>query len=240
MTDTILPSHTQLADTFAEVAKLLIAAPDSAHAFTTIVDLGVRTVPGAQHSGLTMLRNGIFHTPVATDELPERVDAIQYELGSGPCVDAVLDDDIYVSGDVSRDSRWPEFGTRAAAETGVRSMLSYRLYFEDDDSLAGLNFYSTATDAFDETAISIGTVFATHAAIAVAAAHRLNKVTNLEHAVASNREIGIAIGILMATQLRTREQAFDLLRIASQSSHRKLRDIANDVAETGTLDLPGR
>ena len=36
----------------------------------------------------------------------------------------------------------------------------------------------------------------------------------------------------------TQQQAFDLLRIASQHTHRKLVDIATEVAETGTLELP--
>ena len=33
----------------------------------------------------------------------------------------------------------------------------------------------------------------------------------------------------------SRSRAFDLLRIASQNSNRKLRDVAADVAHTGTL-----
>jgi hypothetical protein len=36
----------------------------------------------------------------------------------------------------------------------------------------------------------------------------------------------------------TRQQAFDLLRISSQHTHRRLADIAVDVADTGTLELP--
>jgi hypothetical protein len=36
----------------------------------------------------------------------------------------------------------------------------------------------------------------------------------------------------------TRDQAFDLLRIASQHRNRKLSDIATEVAETGALELP--
>jgi AmiR/NasT family two-component response regulator len=43
------------------------------------------------------------------------------------------------------------------------------------------------------------------------------------------------MGVLMARLLVTREQAFDLMRIASQRTNRKLRDIAEDVLETGTL-----
>lgn len=46
------------------------------------------------------------------------------------------------------------------------------------------------------------------------------------------------MGVLMARLKIPREQAFGLLRMASQSSNRKLRDIATEVVGTGTLDLP--
>jgi ANTAR domain len=36
----------------------------------------------------------------------------------------------------------------------------------------------------------------------------------------------------------TREQAFDLLRIASQNSNLKIRDVAEEVGDTGTLPCP--
>jgi GAF domain-containing protein len=234
----MLPSYKQLADAFAAIAKRMIAAPDLEQAFTTIVELGISMVPGAQHGGITILRHGTFETPVASGDLPRTVDAIQYAVGTGPCVDAVLDDTMYRSGDISRDTRWPEFGGRAADETGVRSMLSFPLYLENDSSLGGLNFYSTETNAFAETATAIGTVFATHAAIALAAAQRQATVTNLYRALESSREIGTAMGILMTRELLTRDQAFDLLRLASQRSHRKLRAIASEIVDTGMLDLP--
>jgi hypothetical protein len=67
---------------------------------------------------------------------------------------------------------------------------------------------------------------------------QLTRATNLEEALATNREIGQAIGILMATDHVTAEQAFEQLRTASQHTHRKLREIAADVAETGALTLP--
>ena len=61
---------------------------------------------------------------------------------------------------------------------------------------------------------------------------------NLEQALISNREIGVAIGVLTARHLMTQQQAFDLLRMASQRTHRKLRDVARDVAETGDITFP--
>ncbi len=64
------------------------------------------------------------------------------------------------------------------------------------------------------------------------------QVTNLELALTSARRIGAAIGILMARHVITDEQAFDLLRVLSQTTHRKLRDVAEDVIVTG--ELPSR
>jgi hypothetical protein len=42
----------------------------------------------------------------------------------------------------------------------------------------------------------------------------------------------------MATLEVTEPQCFDLLRIASQATQRKISDLAQIVAETGTLELP--
>lgn len=64
------------------------------------------------------------------------------------------------------------------------------------------------------------------------------KATNLHRALDSNREIGAAMGILMARHQLTSEQAFDLLRRTSQRAHRKIVAIAADVIETGELELP--
>lgn len=64
------------------------------------------------------------------------------------------------------------------------------------------------------------------------------QVANLETALSSNRDIGTAIGILMNAHLVTQEQAFSMLRTASQHGHRKLREIANEVIFTGSIPTP--
>lgn len=51
----------------------------------------------------------------------------------------------------------------------------------------------------------------------------------LEAAVGTREIIGQAQGILMEREGRTRRGAFDLLRIRSQRTNRKLRDVATDV-----------
>ena len=54
----------------------------------------------------------------------------------------------------------------------------------------------------------------------------------------SNREIGVAVGILMANHQLTDEQAFDLLSRVSQRTNRKLRLVALEVARVGAIELP--
>ena len=50
----------------------------------------IDAVPGAEYAGITLAdRHGKLETPAATHPLVHRVDALQYELNQGPCVDAV-------------------------------------------------------------------------------------------------------------------------------------------------------
>jgi hypothetical protein len=234
--DPVASLHQELADRFADLAGELAPAPDLASAFTVIAEHGLRTVEGAEHASITILRRGEFETPAATSDLPRRVDAIQYELTSGPCVDAVLEDTVFRTGDLETDARWPVFGRLAFERTGVRSMLAVRLYSEEPGVSAALNLYAVKREAFADSSVPVAIVLATHASLALTAAGRREQIVNLEQALAASREIGIAIGVLMTRHLVTQQQAFDLLRMASQRSHRKLRDIATRVVETGDVD----
>jgi hypothetical protein len=72
----------------------------------------------------------------------------------------------------------------------------------------------------------------------LAVAVERDKAAHLQLALVTNREIGQAIGILMSTYKLTSQQGFDLLRMASQHTHRKLREVATEVCETGMLELP--
>jgi hypothetical protein len=231
-----LSEEQELLKSFASVNTLLLQAKNTREALQMLTELAVEMVPAAEYAGVSELRRGQFDTTASTGDVPRQVDAIQYSLGYGPCVDAVLDHAVYLSGNITQDDRWSDFGRQAQQETGVTSMLSYRLFLEENSSLCGLNFYSSKADAFDANDVKAGSMLATHAALAFAAAERQDKLVNLEFALGSNRNIGIAIGIIMATRLVTDEQAFDLLRIKSQGTHRKLRDVASEVIRTGTLD----
>ena len=228
----------ELAELFAELGRDLMSERGLDGTLGLISSRSVTLIPRAQDAAVSRGRRGVFETVGQTSELPLRVDQIQYDLGSGPCVDAALEQCIYRTGDLAADQRWPEFGRRAAAEYGIHSMLSTRLFLEGDDMVAALNLYSAVRDAFEESDETVALMLATHASTAMVSARLHEQVHNLERALRSNRGIGVAIGVLMNQYKITKEQAFDLLRLASQHGHRKLVDVALDVTETGTLELP--
>jgi hypothetical protein len=228
-----------LTQSYAWMGRLLVGFEHPEDVFRAVTTIGTQRVPGAQEAGITRYHRGFLDTIAATGDIVEVTDQIQYRHGSGPCLAAIDTDGVFRSGDVAGDSRWPEFGREAAETTGIRSMLSFRLYVEDaDDIVTSLNFYSTELDAFDEWAETVGLLLATHGALAAANAWAREKSENWQRAVESNREIGVAIGILMHSHKITKEDAMALLRVASQRSNRKLADLAAEVSETGQLVLP--
>lgn len=202
--------------------------------------LAAELLPHSDHCGITLIRaNARPRTIAATDGLPEAVDALQYRLHQGPCLDAADSAALVLTDDLAEDRRWPQFGNRCVDETGVRSMLSLRLPVRGTDR-AGMNFYATRPASFDELDLRVGSILATFAALAVEGELHERDTANLEAALRTNRQIGTAVGILMATEKVTEDNAFQLLRQASNHLNRKLVDIAEQVHLTGRLPGPPR
>jgi transcriptional regulator with GAF, ATPase, and Fis domain len=198
-----------------------------------VVQACVTQIDGADHAGITLLTGDSVSTPAASDELVRIIDRHQYATGEGPCLTAAIDHEAVVRvADLTLDTRWPKFSA-AVVGLGVRSMLAFQLY-TDSDTIGGLNIYARTPDAFSDDSVHTGTLLAAHAAVAVAAASHSE---HLRTALASRDAIGQAKGILMERYKITADQAFDLLIAASQQTHRKLKDIASDLAATGELTV---
>jgi AmiR/NasT family two-component response regulator len=64
------------------------------------------------------------------------------------------------------------------------------------------------------------------------------EIEHLRTALASNRRIGVAVGILVARRGLTEQQAVDLLKTASQRLNRRVRDLAEEVIYLGDIAGP--
>jgi GAF domain-containing protein len=224
-----------LLEVFADIARQLQAETTAALTLGRIVRAAVDIVKGCDHAGIFVVdRHGSLDSSVASDGASEALDAIQRESGEGPCLETLQEHQSYLVDDLLTEPRWPRFSRRAAEATGVRSMMSLSVFVQDE-TIGALNLYSRRPEAFDEHDLAVSAILVAHGAVAIAHARERERAQNLEKAVESNREIGIAIGILMARGPRTRAHAFQQLRSASQHLHTKLRDIAATVVETGEL-----
>jgi transcriptional regulator with GAF, ATPase, and Fis domain len=225
----------KLAEVFAAIARELEAAEGPERTYRRITSVARETVDGCDHAAISLVtRRGAIVTVASTDDVPPRVDQIQYALGEGPCLDAVTEHTINHSSDLRSDERWPRFGPRAVQEAQILSMLSFQLSVSAD-TIGGLNLYSRRLDAFDDHARAVGAILAAHAAIAMSAAQQKLHLEEVQGAVQSNRRIGMALGILMGRGALTEDEAFARLRRASMALNVKIRDLAEDVVDTGEL-----
>ncbi|GAB2592305.1 hypothetical protein Aab01nite_37790 [Paractinoplanes abujensis] len=222
-----------LAATFVTLNQHL-STDDPGHLLQRLVGLAVTAVPGCDWAAITVWpltrkpRSMATSGPIAAD-----VDQLQYQLGEGPCLTAAAVSDMIQISDVSTDDRWPDFARAVLSDTPVRGVLSFHL--ADQPDRTALNLYTSRPGAFDADAVTVAALFAAHARVLLLHATSAGRAAGLENALTASRQIGMAIGILMNIHKISSDDAFDLLRSSSQRLNRKLRDIADEVTETGTL-----
>jgi GAF domain-containing protein len=205
-----------------------------------VVSLAISALPGLYGASVTLrAASRALRTLSATSASIEDIDARQYQAERGPCVEASASGTVQRASGQAVIERWPEFGA-ATTEHGIASVLSIPLTIPAR-TIGALNLYGLAEDTFGEAQTRIATAFARHAAavltnaVSIADAEATNR--NLSDALATRQLIGQAMGIVMAREHCSTEDAFDILRRASQRTNHKLRDIALEIirsAEPGT------
>ena len=233
-------STDDLAAAFAEITRAIAACDDVDALLDRLSRAAVLTLDGCSDASVTVLGDdGRPMTQATSSPRALEVDHHQYALDEGPCLSAMRGDLAVYVPDLQGDDRWPQLAA-ATPETPLRSVLSLRLAPPDDQEVLGsLNLYGDQPDAFDEPTQHLALVFATQAAVTLVAARSTlrfqeNEV-GLRDALASRDVIGQAKGILMERYKVTAEEAFGILRRASQQLNVKLRAVATELAETGVL-----
>ncbi len=225
-----------LADSLVLAARELQREVGSQHTLDRVVTLAVELVEGCEHAGISLNRRGQITSPATSHEVVLRVDELQYEFNQGPCLDAIRHHEWVHSVDLMHDPRWPVWGPRTASETGIRSMMAFRL-FTDEDLVGALNLYATSPGSFDGLDRDTGTALAAHAALAVVTSQ---KIENLELALNSRTVIGQAVGIVMERFDLEPDRAFSVLSRLSQQLNRKVRDVATELVATRTMPVDDR
>ncbi|MFK3983291.1 ANTAR domain-containing protein [Micromonospora sp. NPDC050397] len=215
-------SAESLAERMALWARTLAAEPDQGALRSSVATMTVAEVPGAYAAGVSLLGGSRFSARATEGRV--RIEAAQYAVREGPCLDALAARASIRSDDLTVDARWPRLAPHAV-KAGVRSALALGL-FVTGQPLGVLSVYAPSAGAFGQLAEAVAGVLAAHASVAIASA---NAQLELRTALRSRDLIGQAKGVLMQRYGMTSEEAFDWLVTTSQTSNTKLRDVAREL-----------
>ena len=221
-------SHMALATALAGASETINHSRTVQETLDAIVHATRTSLPQFSHVSISAKNDdGEFETAAGTDQLAWELDGIQYDLGEGPCLQALEAEPVVTVEDLRHEQRWPRYVPRAV-DRGVRSQLAVRL-FADNTHIAGLNLYSTERAHIDAHSTESARLFATHAAIILG---HTQTEDQLNIALQSRKVIGQAMGILMERYRIDADRAFQFLVRASSANNVKLRDVADEIVTT--------
>jgi len=204
-----------------EAVQLVV---DSATTLFNVTGCGVMFIDDTQ----------VLHYAAASDGHGRELEQAQTRAGTGPCVQALVNNEIVKTEDVTVDDRWPEIHgelrpTRVRAVVGVPIHLggtvvgSLDAYCRNvqrwsDDETAGLQAYAALLERL--------------LLAAMRAQRNEETVKQLEHALEHRIVIERAVGVLMERHGLSAVAAFEKLRGEARSSRRRAADIAADILAT--------
>ncbi|WP_445168788.1 GAF and ANTAR domain-containing protein [Mycolicibacterium sp. Dal123E01] len=202
--------------------------PDVELSLAELTDAALKAMPGADYAGITIAeRSGAVTSASATHSYVSVLDDLQHEHREGPCLSAAWQQSVIHVRDLGADFRWPRYRLGAITQTPVRSLLCFQM-FADHKTMGALNFYADQPQAFDDGAVEIGVIYATHAALAW---RLLRRDQEFRSALASRDIIGQAKGMVMERFQIDAVQAFELLKKLSQNSNTPLVQVARQLVD---------
>ena len=189
-------------------------------------------IPECTDASITMRQPNGPTTAAATSPTARRIDTWEYESGIGPCIDAMRDGREHYLPDTAASDKYLGFSL-VLREVGVASVLGVPLVAAGE-IVGALNVYAATERAFDdERNVAVARHVAAQAAMTL---HNLRVydasrtlAKQLEAAMESRAVIEQAKGILMAQRDCSADDAFDMLRRASQRENVKLREVAQRI-----------
>ena len=220
-----------------ELARVVLVGRDLAEVLAEITTIARRSMPGSDACSITLIRDDEPFTAAHDGRMALDADELQYQRDYGPCVDAGRSGQTFTVEDMATEHRWSDYGPHAAAQ-GVGSSLSLPLPFQAA-TIGALNNYSTRRAGFGDVDVAVGEEVSSWVALAVAtasaAASMAEEAANMRAAMVTRGTIEQAKGVLMERYKITADEAFSLLSRASQHTGLKLRDLAHELVQTGTM-----
>lgn len=216
-----------------QLAGAVLGQQDLQSTLQEVTRIAALALPDCEGASLTAYSDGVPAVVAASDPWAQSLDELQYEEREGPCLDAARTGNVFRIRDLAHETRWPFYMPRAL-ELGARSMASLPLA-SDGRIIGALNVYSRTPDVFDAEQVALAQIVAAQAGIAMQVAASFFRHRDLgeqmRQAMESRAVIEQAKGVLMRERRCTEPEAFDALVQLSQTSNRKLRDVAQALVD---------
>ena len=174
----------------------------------------------------------------ASDDVVRQIEALQIELGEGPCLSAFQTAEVIAVPDLSADKQFSRFSPRAEA-AGMSAVQSFPLA-TPAGCVGALNLYAAAPGTINAVDTEIGLLLAdvctTYVLNAQTLAASEKLASQLQRALDSRVVIEQAKGMVAEQFGVPVSEAFETLRRHARSNGRKLHDVASDVVN-GSLRL---
>jgi GAF domain-containing protein len=233
----------ELSRSLAVLSHMLLKEETLDSTLDRIAQLAADLLPQADAASITISDAGRPpRTVSSTQEAVAELDAEQYRLDAGPCLAAMREGQTFQVDSMRSETRWQGF-CEAAAAAGIESVLAVPLDADPAGGTRGaINFFARASYVFTDPDRSAARLFSAQAGVAAAnaaafadlQAERTLLTRRLEDALHSRAVIDQAVGILMERERLGPEEAFQMLRSASQKLNVKLRVIAAEILESAT------
>ena len=201
-----------------------------------VVHVVAAEVPGCDAVGITLVADGKATTAAYTSAVTLDIDAMQYALDEGPCLEAHETKQVVRAELDEAYDRWPRF-TDAAQEEKTRALIAYPL-LAGGTSVGALNLYARSASALAEADDVVMLTAGAHVGRVVAAGLKVIEARELagqlEQALVSRAVIEQAKGVLMGRHGFTEIEAFDLIKKQSQRTNIKLRLVARSIVDDAT------
>ena len=225
----------ELAGAFVRAAGLLLSPEAVRTALLLITSSAKETFPRTAGAGITLADpEGRRVTAAATDDVVARADALQYELGQGPCLTAWDERDVVRVDDLGRETRWPRW-VEAVRGLGLGSALSSPVV-AGAEALGAMKVYASAPGAYGEREERLLTMFATQAAVLLAGmrtAEDARRVSDrLKDALQGREVIALAKGIIISRDGGDERAAFLALADLARRNRKTVRETAEDLVRS--------
>lgn len=206
----------------------LLAGAETVEFLDDLAQLGIQHMDAKVSCGLSAYKDGGTVTITGSDDVAVELERCEDVADEGPRTEAISTGHAVHVTDTTLLDKWPAWREPALAR-GVRQCLALPM-ISKGETLGAVTLYATTDTPFsadDRRTAELFAVYATGALMVAIKLAEMAELTNhLEKALESRGVIDQAKGIIMAEQHCAADEAFLVLRRASQNQNVKIRHLA--------------